>query len=507
MKPSDDEAPAKDEFEQVIDKLQSANNILVTVSTDPTVDQFAACIGLTLVLNKLGKHANAVFSGKVPSAVEFLKPQKTLEKNTDSLRDFIIALDKSKADKLRYKVEDDVVKIFITPYRTSITEKDLEFSQGDFNVDAIVALGVQDKNHIDQAILAHGRILHDASVISINIAKQSKLGAINWSDNRASSLCEMVADVAMELDSKVFDSQNSTALLTGIVAETDRYSNDKAAPHTMSVAGLLMSAGASTQLVSSELANDTKHIPSVPADNDSEEAEEDGVLEIEHKPGEDSQNTEADKEAEEEPKEKSEPDDIPPPPVDLIKEEHDSAAETEDTSKKSEPEPPKEEPKADKKPRVMHEPPEFDGKLTASIDPEEEQYSGSTDPLSESPDKTLLSRPASDPPADKTLPKVSDDQTLTEIEKAVDSHHLDEVVGSTAGTPTISDAREAVFQAEADGDIDNPSPEARQDMGSNELGSELHPGDVSPESATLDPNASKDTPPPPVPPPYLPPSS
>ena len=31
-----------------------------------------------------------------------------------SLRDFIVALDKSKADKLRYKVEDKFVKIFIT---------------------------------------------------------------------------------------------------------------------------------------------------------------------------------------------------------------------------------------------------------------------------------------------------------------------------------------------------------------------------------------------------------
>ena len=41
--------------------------------------------------------------------------EKTIEKNTDSLRDFIIALDKSKADKLRYKVEDKFVKIFITP--------------------------------------------------------------------------------------------------------------------------------------------------------------------------------------------------------------------------------------------------------------------------------------------------------------------------------------------------------------------------------------------------------
>mgnify|MGYP003611850841 CR=1 FL=1 len=82
--------------QQIIAKIKEANNVLVTVSRDPSVDQLSACIGLTLALNKLGKHATAVFSGQVPSTLEFLEAERTLEKNTDSLRDFIIAIDKSK---------------------------------------------------------------------------------------------------------------------------------------------------------------------------------------------------------------------------------------------------------------------------------------------------------------------------------------------------------------------------------------------------------------------------
>src|SRR3954464_14298772 len=128
--------------QKLIDRIAGAQNILVTVSSNPSVDQLSAAIGLTLVLNKMEKHGTAVFSGTVPSTIEFLKPEDTLEKNTDSLRDFIIALDKSKADKLRYKVEDQVVRIFITPYRTSLSQDDLQFSQGDFNVDVVLALGV-----------------------------------------------------------------------------------------------------------------------------------------------------------------------------------------------------------------------------------------------------------------------------------------------------------------------------------------------------------------------------
>src|SRR3954469_66920 len=138
-----------DAKQALTDRLKEANNILVTVSNNPSVDQLASCIGLTLALNKMNKHATAVFSGAVPSTIEFLQPEKTIEKNTDSLRDFIISLDKSKADKLRYKVEDTVVKIFITPYRTSLSDKDLIFSQGDFNVEAVIALGVKDKTQLD----------------------------------------------------------------------------------------------------------------------------------------------------------------------------------------------------------------------------------------------------------------------------------------------------------------------------------------------------------------------
>lgn len=242
-----------DQKQQIAEKLKQANNILVTVSTNPSVDQLAACIGLSLALNKLGKHATAVFSGTAPSTIEFLQPEQTFEDDIDSLRDFIISLDKAKADKLRYKVEDTVVKIFITPYHTSISDKDLEFSQGDFNVDAVVALGVKAQADIDQAIAAHGRILHDATVVTLNVAPGGEFGGINWMDPAASSLCELVTELVETMDKQAIDSQIATALLTGIVAETNRFSNNKTSPVTMSVSASLMAAGANQQLVVTKL--------------------------------------------------------------------------------------------------------------------------------------------------------------------------------------------------------------------------------------------------------------
>lgn len=243
-----------DAKQQISERIKEASNILVTVSKNPTVDELSAALGLTVMLNKLDKHATAVFSGAIPPAIEFLEPDKTLENNVDSLRDFIIAIDKEKADRLRYKVEGDVVRIFITPYRTNISQEDLEFTHGDFNVELVLALGVENQDVLDEAIAAHGKILHDATVVTINAQnKTSSLGSIDWRDENASSLCEMLVSLGESLKGGLLDEQIATALLTGVVAATDRFSNNKTSSKSMTIAAQLMAAGANQQLIASKL--------------------------------------------------------------------------------------------------------------------------------------------------------------------------------------------------------------------------------------------------------------
>lgn len=242
--------------QQIVERIKNSTNILVTVSTDPSVDELSAALGLTVLLNKLNKHATAVVSGAIPAAITFLDPAKTFESTIDSLRDFIIALDKEKADHLRYKVEGDVVKIFITPYRTTITSDDLDFSQGDYNVELVIALGVKNKDHLDGALAAHGRILHDATVVTLTAGEEtSNLGSIDWHESNASSLSELLVGLSESLktDKPVLDEQIATAFLTGIVAATDRFSNNRTSSRVMTMAAQLMAAGANQQLIAAKL--------------------------------------------------------------------------------------------------------------------------------------------------------------------------------------------------------------------------------------------------------------
>ncbi len=282
--------------QQIVERIKSSTNILVTVGNNPSVDELSAALALSLMLNRLDKHVTAVFSGATPPAITFLQPEKTFENTVDSLRDFIIALDKEKADRLRYKVEDDVVRIFITPYKTVISEKDLQFSQGDFNVELIIALGVEKREDLDAAITAHGRILHDATVVTINDdGQKSSLGSIDWTDSGASSLCEMLMSLSEALQSGLLDEQIATALLTGIVSATDRFRNEHTSPRVMTMSAQLMAAGANQQLIATKLEEGVEKA-SQPAEDgltplvqgesakvsSEETTEPDGALEIAH---------------------------------------------------------------------------------------------------------------------------------------------------------------------------------------------------------------------------------
>ncbi len=272
--------------QQVVQRIKDAEKILVTVSDDPSVDELSAALGLALLLEKQDKYATAIFSGQTPPAIAFLQPEKTFDDTTDSLRDFIIALNKEKADHLRYKVVDDAVKIFITPYKTTITPDDLEYSQGDYNVELVIALGVDNQDHLDGAIESHGQILHDADIITMTASdKTSNLGGIDWHDAQASSLSEMVVGLAEALKTdktkSLLDETIATALLTGIVAKTDRFSNEHTTSKAMTVSATLMAAGADQQLIAIKL-QESRDLPAVveaveeAGEADSEDDEQEG---------------------------------------------------------------------------------------------------------------------------------------------------------------------------------------------------------------------------------------
>lgn len=255
--------------EKVAEKIQRGANILIALSKDPNLDEMSAAIALAIVLDQQKKHVTAIYSGKTPNALEFLKPEETFEKDTSSLQDFIIALNKSKADHLTYKLDGDYVKIYITPYKGQVKKEDLEYSYGDYNVDLVIVFNVNAGTEIDSALSEYGRIMHDASAINITSGLPGRFADLEWSDPEKSSVCEMVYDLLKELEITELSQEVATALLTGILSATERFSNNRTKPTTMAVASKLMEAGADQQLISANILKpDTPDTPENLASSD-----------------------------------------------------------------------------------------------------------------------------------------------------------------------------------------------------------------------------------------------
>lgn len=255
----------EDAVSKVADKIQHATNILIALSKDPNVDEISAAIALAFVLDQQKKHVTAIYSGQTPNALEFLRPEETFQKDISSLQDFIIALNKSKADHLIYQVEGDYVKILITPYKGQIKKEDLEYSYSDYNVDLVIVFNVNSGSEIDSALSEYGRIMHDAMAINITSSVPGRFADFEWSDPSKSSVCEMVYDLLSELEIDNTPQEVATALLTGILSATERFSNNRTKPTTMAVASKLMEAGADQQLISSNILK--AETPAVAAEN------------------------------------------------------------------------------------------------------------------------------------------------------------------------------------------------------------------------------------------------
>ena len=239
--------------DQVAEKIKHGTNILIALSKDPNLDEISAAIALAIILDQQKKHVTAIYSGKTPNALEFLKPEETFQKDTSSLQDFIIALNKSKADHLTYQIDGDYVKIFITPYKRQVTKEDLEYSYGDYNVDLVIVFNVNAGSEIDSALSEYGRIMHDATAINITSGVPGHFADLEWSDPSKSSVCEMVYDLINVLAIDNISQEVATALLTGILSATERFANNRTKPTTMAVASKLMEAGADQQLISSNI--------------------------------------------------------------------------------------------------------------------------------------------------------------------------------------------------------------------------------------------------------------
>lgn len=237
--------------QQTSEAIRQADSILVVTGQRPSVDQVASTLALGSVLRKFGKKVTTVISDELPAGARFL-PQSYLERNLDGLRDFIIqvGLNHGEVDKLKYVVEDNQLKIHISPFAGSFSAEDVSYEYGEFHYDLIIVLGVASYARMDKVFAQNQQVLQHIPIANIDYHRSNEqYGAINLIEPNAAGLGEILVALSESLQTGLIDQPIATTLLTGIMASTDRFTATHTTSKAMTVAAQMMAMGADQQAV------------------------------------------------------------------------------------------------------------------------------------------------------------------------------------------------------------------------------------------------------------------
>lgn len=235
--------------QQASELIKQAHNIIIVTGKEPSNDQLSAAIAVQRALNKLQKQASVVITDALPKSAELYDTQ-FISKDVQGVRDFIISLDMHSVvvDKLKYNVEGDKLDITITPLNGNFNAKDVSFEQGPYKFDLVIALGVPHITKLDKIVEQNPTIFDGLHLINIDYHRiNEEYGSVNYIDQNASSVCEMLVSLFESLEQGMIDESIATALYTGITSATHNFTTPSTSAKSMTVAAQMLAAGAKQQ--------------------------------------------------------------------------------------------------------------------------------------------------------------------------------------------------------------------------------------------------------------------
>ncbi|USN53452.1 MAG: hypothetical protein H6760_04835 [Candidatus Nomurabacteria bacterium] len=234
--------------EQVVDALRSRESILIVLPKNPSPDAIASGAALSTILRAMQKEIRIVSSDfQFPSSLGFLPARPDIHTDLDADRKLVIslALKETKLGELSYDVQDDMLKIFITPKGKGFHEKDVKASLGEYNFSLIITLDTPSLQSLGPLFEQNADLFYQVPIVNIDHhPTNDSFGQINYVDLVATSTSEIVLDLIQELKPDVLDDAMATNLLTGIITKTRCFRSPSVTPKALSVASHLIEMGA-----------------------------------------------------------------------------------------------------------------------------------------------------------------------------------------------------------------------------------------------------------------------
>lgn len=236
--------------EQIIEQIKKSETILLCVAKNPNGDALGSALGFYLALKKLGKKTDVISPTPILEKYSFLPSSSLITHKLEGARDyvFLIDIEKDKLQQLRYEIQDNKLKIFITARDGNLNEKSARLESSKFKYDLIIALGTADLENLGNVYDENSELFYEAPVVNIdNNPSNEYFGKINLVDVAVSSTSEIAYNIISELDEKLFDENIATNLLAGIISKTDSFQNKNTTPKAFLAAASLIAKGANKE--------------------------------------------------------------------------------------------------------------------------------------------------------------------------------------------------------------------------------------------------------------------
>ncbi len=239
---------AMTQAQQIQNILKDKKHILITFRKDGKGDATASAIALFLFVKADNKRADIVCDGlKPPNTMKFLQGSDKIRSQFSHLQKFILSIDVGKTGlrELSYDVKDDKLKIFITPKQGFLSRGRVTTAQSDFKYDLIITVDTPDLNSLGSIYENNTELFFRIPIVNIDHSSGNEhFGKINRVDLAATSTAEVVYGLLNKIAPEHIDEHVATALLSGMITKTNSFKTDNVKPHTLAIAGELISLGA-----------------------------------------------------------------------------------------------------------------------------------------------------------------------------------------------------------------------------------------------------------------------
>ncbi len=241
------------DIEQLRSLVKTKKRILITFPTNGGGDVIGSAVALSLFFRSQHKQVDVVADAfTLPEKFRFLKAARQFKSTFTHLQKFIISVDVSQTgvEELSYDVQNERLRIFVTPTQGFLTKEKVHTAQSDFTYDLIITLGTPDLQSLGRLYTDNSDFFHQVPLVAIdNSPAHERYGQINILEYTATTTAEVVFDIITKFGEEHLSKRIATALLTGMIDATKSFTTIHVKPQTLTIASKLIALGGDRQHV------------------------------------------------------------------------------------------------------------------------------------------------------------------------------------------------------------------------------------------------------------------